>query len=250
MARRKDIELEDDEGEGDKPVASVQRALSLLDAFLPGPPTLSLADLAARTGLYKSTIVRILGTLEQQGYVVRTEGGGFQLGSKPLRLANMFQNAVQPEDVVMPVLRALVEQTRESASYMIRQGDHRITLYRVDSPMAIRDHGSPGDMVPLGKGATSNVFDTFSGKAGKFRNIRLRLVETTTGQNAVGMTGVASPIFASGKGPCIGVIVLTGPEHRLIGPMTKRLERQVRDAARALTERLGGDVSRFDAATD
>lgn len=247
MATRQRAEIEvDDEGDGDKPVASVQRALSLLDAFLQGPPTLSLAELAARTGLYKSTIVRLLGTLEQQGYIVRTENGGFHIGAKPLRLAGMFQNAVQPEDVVLPVLRDLVEKTRESASYMIRQGEYRITLYRVDSPMTIRDHGSRGDMVRLGKGATSNVFEAFERNTPKFREIRQRMVGTTTGSITPGMTGIAAPVFGPSKSLCVGVIVLTGPEHRFGTAVTKGLERQVREAARTLTERLGGDVALFD----
>ena len=240
----------DDDGDGDKIVASVHRALSILDAFLEGPPTLSLADLALRTGLYKSTIARLVLTMEQDGYMVRSADGGFHIGSKPLRLANLFQNAVQPEYLVLPVLKELVDKTRESASFMIRQGQFRITLYRVDSPQTIRDHGAPGDIVPLGKGATSKVFDSFTTEATASVKGPRKIVHTTTGANTPGMTGVAAPVFGAGsRQDCVGVIVLTGPEHRLMGGNIKRAEKCVMYSARTLTERLGGDVSIFDKAT-
>ena len=239
----------DEEGDGDKIVASVQRALSILDAFLEGPPTLSLAGLASRTGLYKSTIARLVLTMEQDGYMVRTTDGGFHIGSKPLRLAKLFQNAVQPDYLVLPVLNDLVDKTKESASFMIRQGQFRITLYRVDSPQTIRDHGAPGDIVALGKGATNHVFDSFTSGATESGEGPRKIVYTTTGENTPGMTGVAAPVFgAKSRHDCVGVIVLTGPEHRLMIGNIERTEKCVMQSARTLTERLGGDVSIFDKA--
>ena len=83
-----DVEVETD---GDRPVASIQRALSVLDAFREGEATLTMAELAERTGLPRNTVARILATLEPQGYIVRERSGEFHIGPKPLRLANRFQ---------------------------------------------------------------------------------------------------------------------------------------------------------------
>ncbi|MDO9217858.1 MAG: helix-turn-helix domain-containing protein, partial [Lacisediminimonas sp.] len=46
-------------------VAAVERALAILNSFRPGDGSLSLHDIAERTGLYKSTILRLIVTLTQ-----------------------------------------------------------------------------------------------------------------------------------------------------------------------------------------
>jgi hypothetical protein len=50
-------------------VAAVDRALSVLGAFQDGDAALSLAELAERTRLYKSTVLRLLASLEHGGWV-------------------------------------------------------------------------------------------------------------------------------------------------------------------------------------
>ena len=42
---------------------NVSRAIAILGAFTASDPSLSLAEIAGRTGLYKSTILRICGSL-------------------------------------------------------------------------------------------------------------------------------------------------------------------------------------------
>ena len=56
-------------------VAAVDRALSLLCAFKEGDLSLSLAELAERTRLYKSTVLRLLASLEHGGWVQRLDDG-------------------------------------------------------------------------------------------------------------------------------------------------------------------------------
>jgi DNA-binding IclR family transcriptional regulator len=237
----------DEKEDGDRPVASIQRALLVLDAFLGGDPTLTLAEIADRTGLPKSTILRVLSTLEQQDYVVRTRSGEFHVGPKPLRLANSFQNAMQPEDLVVPVLRELVEKTGESASYIVRQNHSRVTLYRVDSPQPIRDHGRPGDVVPLDRGSAAQVLLAFSEEPGKFPQVRERLVAVSHGEIHAGMTGLASPVFNSSR-ECQSAIALTGPETRFTPALMPKLQRHLLEAARTLTVRMGGNGRLFDEA--
>ena len=70
----------------DSGVSAVERALSLLDAFNELDYALTLADLARRTGLYKSTILRLAESLQRMGYLKRLADGSFQLGAAPLRL--------------------------------------------------------------------------------------------------------------------------------------------------------------------
>jgi ribose transport system substrate-binding protein len=68
-------------------VESVLRACDLLQAFAAEGELLSLRELAARTGLSKTTAFRLLRTLEERGLVRSAGDRRFQLSIKPLRRA-------------------------------------------------------------------------------------------------------------------------------------------------------------------
>ena len=70
-------------------VAAVDRALSILDALTDDKVT--LAELSKRTDLYKSTVLRLLKSLEKFGYVLRSADGSYRLGSKVLHLGSLYQ---------------------------------------------------------------------------------------------------------------------------------------------------------------
>ena len=61
-------------------VAAVDRAFDILHAFTSARPVLSLAEISRITGLYKSTILRLMGSLEKYGFVWQRSDGNYQLG--------------------------------------------------------------------------------------------------------------------------------------------------------------------------
>jgi DNA-binding IclR family transcriptional regulator len=91
-------------------VATADRVLAVLTAFRRGDRTLSLADLAERTGLVKSTILRLIVSLESHGLIIRLHDGNYQLGAEVLRLGSIFQQSLELESHVMPILQDLVDR--------------------------------------------------------------------------------------------------------------------------------------------
>ena len=69
-----------------KGVPSAERALAVLTAFRQGDGALSLADLAKRTGLVKSTIVRLAASLQHYQLLARLPDGTYRLDAATLRL--------------------------------------------------------------------------------------------------------------------------------------------------------------------
>ena len=57
-------------------VRALERGLAVLRAFSPDHPSLTLAEVARRTGLTRATARRLLITLERLGYVVITAANG------------------------------------------------------------------------------------------------------------------------------------------------------------------------------
>ena len=97
-------------------VATADRVLSILTAFRRGDGALELAELAERTGLVKSTIMRLAISLERYGFLMRQHDGSYRLGAEVLRLGSIFQQSLNLEAHVLPVLQQLVDDTEESAS--------------------------------------------------------------------------------------------------------------------------------------
>jgi len=89
-------------------VAAVDRALTILAAFEGESEAMTLAALARRTGLYKSTLLRLMTSLQQFGYLLQLRDGRYQLGPMPFRLGAVYQRANRLHDRVVPVLRQLV----------------------------------------------------------------------------------------------------------------------------------------------
>lgn len=142
-------------------VEAVERALLVLEAFREGEEALSLAALAGKTGLYKSTILRLAGSLERFGYLRRSEDGRFRLGPSLWRLGSLYRRGFDLGEQVRPELRRLVEATGETASFYVREGEERVCLYRLNSPRAIRHHLDEGARLPLAQGAAGRVLLAF-----------------------------------------------------------------------------------------
>jgi len=89
-------------------VAAVDRALSILAAFEDAPEPMTLAELARRTKMYKSTLLRLMTSLQEFGYLVQFADGRYHLGPTPFRLGAVYQRSNNLHDRVVPLLRQLV----------------------------------------------------------------------------------------------------------------------------------------------
>jgi len=222
--------------------AAVDRALSVLGAFSAEHPTLTLAEIAEHTRLYKSTALRLLASLEHANFVQRFDDGRYALGSALARLYAAYTASFSLEAAVVPEMRSLVARTRESASFHIRQGMQRVCLFRVDSPQPVRDHIRAGDLLPLDRGAGGRVLLAFSGETGKlYDRIRQAKVISMVGDRSEDVAGISAPVFDA-MGKLVGAITLTMPAARF----QQSYEAVVRATAIAMTEELGGSAHCFD----
>jgi hypothetical protein len=170
MPRRPAVTPLADQDAAEGGIATLDRALSLLNAFTAAQPKLTLAELAERTQIYKSTVLRMLASLEHANLVHRQADGRYVLGAGVERLHQVFSASFSLESIVMPALTELVRATQESAAFYVRQGEQRLCLYRVHSPRPVRDHLQPGDLLPLDRGAGGRIILAYSGAKGAMYN--------------------------------------------------------------------------------
>lgn len=230
-------------------VAALERGLAILRAFRNDADTLSLAELAAQTGFYKSTILRLCASLMRTGFLQRLDTGAYRLGPALFELGRIYQRSFHLSDAVTPVLRDLVAETGESASLYIREGGDEICLHRVESPRPVRDAGiAEGDRFPIDHSACSMVLSAFNGAAGSdYAAIRRDLVVVSRQSKRVsGVAAIVAPVFGLGQ-KLIGVLLLSGPESRFTDTSVAALRAAVLRHAARLTRLLGGDALALEA---
>ncbi|MER1968983.1 IclR family transcriptional regulator [Castellaniella sp. GW247-6E4] len=221
-------------------VAAVDRALTILDVFIDGGGSLTLTDISKRSGFYKSTTLRLAESLEKFGYLRRLEDGTYRLGPKPLYLGSLYQKHFRSADLVVPVLRKLVNELQEGASFFVREKDARVCLHRVDAPRSVRDSVHEGDSLPLRVGASGHVMLAFSGEAGaKYDTIRRALYEVSVGERDPEIGAVACPVFSIGQ-ELAGVISVSGPKYRFSDDKVMQIIPILKQHAATLSETLGG----------
>ena len=227
-------------------VAAVERALAILGAFRDGDTSLTLHEIAQRTDLYKSTILRLAGTLERRGCLLRLDDGSYQLGPTLVRWGSLCLASVRIETHVTPVLERLSAETGESATFYTRHGEARMCLARVDCTRSVRDHVRVGDILPLQRGAGGRVLVAFDPANARARAPQSMLIVTVRERDAEG-AGMAAPVFGPG-GSLRGAISLSGPATRFTDAALPKFAKPLLAAAADLTTRLGGDAAALRAA--
>lgn len=221
-------------------VAAVDRALSILDALT--DERVSLADISKRTGLYKSTVLRLIKSLEKAGYVLRTADGAYRLGSKVLSLGALYQRYFRTSDIVPPVLEKLAAELREGASFYICEGDQRVCLHRVESTRAIRDSVHVGDRLSLTVGAAGHVLRAFGGERGaRLDEIRHQMFAASYGERDLETAAIATPVFGPGN-KLMGALSVSGPRYRLEATGEDKIVPVLFKYAKQLSATFGGNI--------
>src|SRR4051794_38805641 len=109
----------DPDGARGRTVASVARALALLDELGAAPDGLGVNELARRIGVNASTASRLLATLEAGRMVERVPGGPYRLGLRLVALADCVLSRLDVRELARPRLRALVAATGETATLSV-----------------------------------------------------------------------------------------------------------------------------------
>lgn len=221
-------------------VAVLDRAFALLGAFSDQDESLSLTELSRRTGLYKSTVLRLLAALEHGGFIRKVPEGQYAIGPEPLRLAAIYQRSFRLGDVIETQLARLSAATGETASFYVRSGPDRIAIHRVEPERAVRAAVAVGQAYSIDEGASGKILRAFTDAAATgLDEIRAQCWAVSYGERDPETASVAAPVFAVSGFQ--GAVTLSGPLERLRLP-ERMVEacRQVLGAAAEATRLLGG----------
>jgi DNA-binding IclR family transcriptional regulator len=229
----------DAKSDGAKGVEAVDRALTLLEAFLNDKPTLSLHELAAQTGFYKSTILRLAASLERFGYVRRREDNRYQLGPTCVRLGSAHEAAFNFRELLQTAIRDLAASSNETASYYIRDGKERVCMLHQSSNRAIRHHVDEGARLPLDRGAAGIVLLAFGGEKGsRFERIRREGHAVSLGERDPDAAAVSVPLFDA-HDRLLGALSVSGLRTRFTPKAVAAVRASLLETAARLEHEFG-----------
>jgi DNA-binding IclR family transcriptional regulator len=221
-------------------VEAVDRAVAILRCFTDDEPRLTLTRIAEATGFYKSTVLRLAASLEQGGLLVRREDKTYALGIEALRLAGVFRRAFRLEEHVRPILRRLVADTGESASFFRREGEMRLCLFREETRHGLREAVCEGDLLPLDRGAAGHVLRRFAAATDAERHSLMdRLPLGSRGERDPDTAALAVPVFGEGRS-IVGALSLSGPITRFGPAQVAGMAPHLRRAGEELSAALDG----------
>lgn len=244
MARKPTSNPQPAEPNSDGGVISVKRALQILEVFQISDQHLSLAEISRRTGLHNTTVLRLARTLAISGYMVQKEEGTWRLGAAAGWLGARYQAGFDINDVVEPTLRQLSIETKESASFYVREGEVRSCISRIEGPQSVRHHVRIGMRLPLNLGAPGKVILAFSGAEGsEYEVIRRRGYHLSMGEREPEVSSVAAPVFGL-NWRLLGSMCISGPTARLSKAKLQAHAKTVMNAANQLSYALAGSASK------
>ena len=246
-------------------VRSVDRAAALLLALGESQGEAGVTELARRLGLHKSTASRLLATLQKRGLVEQDdETGKYRLGLVVIRLAERAERTLDLRGIALPELERLARLTHETTGLGILDGDTMLAVAQVDGPNLIAVGDWTGRATPLHCVASGKVLLSSLAEREVLRIVRRGLVSytertiveleplleelarirrrgyaTAIGEYELGLNAVAAPVHDA-RGNVIAAVDIWGPAFRLTPRRVPELAAQAREAAAAISVRLGG----------
>lgn len=122
-----------------------------------GSDTATIDSISEGTGIPRSTVHRILQTLQAEGVVQRHAKQGYALTPKLLSLGLRGIAERNVLDAAIPVMRELSEMTRETISLNVISGYDRVCIYRIEGTQPITRNVRVGANAPLFVGSAGKV---------------------------------------------------------------------------------------------
>ncbi|UJV46397.1 IclR family transcriptional regulator [Streptomyces sp. AMCC400023] len=140
------------------------RALAILDAFTPGRPELTLAQICRLTGLRHATAHRLVGELTAWGALERLPGGTYVIGLRLWELGTLNPRGLPLRVRAMPVMEDLHAATRQHVQLAVLDGTEALVVERISATGAVPVVSNVGGRLPLHASAVGQVLLAHAGE--------------------------------------------------------------------------------------
>jgi len=245
-------------------VGVLTKVLKILDVLQNSPSGADLRQISREAAINKSTAYRFLAHLERAGYLLRDGAGVYMIGIKLFQLGARVNAQSLLQKTSQPVLRELWKTTGETVNLAVLDGGAVLYIAVLESPHEFRLVSTVGMRRPLYstalgktltaflppeerqallgsisfKASTSHTITTlveFEEELGRVRQLGYAVDNE---EAVLGARCIAAPVLNSNR-ETVAAISVASPSTRLGLDKVPLFAAAVREAARAISERMG-----------
>jgi IclR family transcriptional regulator, KDG regulon repressor len=240
---------------------SVERGLAILEQLAIGERR--LGELAETLGTHKSTVLRILQTMEARGFVRRTEHGAYRLGMRVMELGAAALEELDLSSAAQPGLEKIAAATGETVHLAILDRGHVVYVGKVESIHPVRMYSRVGATAPVHCTGVGKVLlaytpedewpelelerftDNTIVELDRLRRESARIREQGWGvdeqEHQESIRCIAAPVFDD-RGSVVAALSVTALDSRMSRDVLDGYVPQLLEATRMITRALGGDT--------
>lgn len=221
-------------------LSSVANAVKVLKSFTAGHPSWGVTELAAKLGLSKSSVHRILTTLADESLLEQDSKGRYRLSLAMFDLAAAVPTQRGLHEAVLLPMTELRNRTGETVQVGVLDGRQVVYVERLDSPHTLRMFTEMGRRNDAHCTATGKALLAFSSPTARERvmkgwvlprqteytitslpdlrkqlsEIRQRGYAENRHESELGVVSIAAPI-RDGTGNAVAAMSVAGPAERM-----------------------------------
>ena len=244
-------------------IRAVDRAVDVLLCFSTQTPALNMTQISERTGIHKSTVHRMLATLEQRHFVQRdAETGIYRLGVRLIQMAHLSLEGINIHQVALPYMQILADEFRETVDLAVLDQNHVMFLDVIQSPQRVKLSSAPGMRLPAFATASgkailawlpeeeairvrdknninydANKEPTLEGFLEDLQIIRERGFSLDEEELEIGINAVGAPILGIDRKP-VASIAVAGPAFRLDRHLLDRIGGRLVEISKQISEQM------------
>lgn len=264
LRRQEQYQDETESRNGTIGVRAVERAVDILVCL--GNSELNLTEISKEVNLSKSTVYRMLVSLERKNFVAKCSSTGRYLMGRGI-LGLLSGTLSQSQGLVQsasPYMESIWRRTRETITLYIHKGFSRLCIAEIPSPHPLKYTVGIGASVPLHAGAPGKLllaylsaserakilshigFHSLTSKTitdegqllQELKVIRKQGWSTSFGEHIEGVSCLAVPIVNQ-QAKVIASLNILGPNTRLPEELLMGYLGVLREAARGISNHLG-----------
>ncbi|MFK2825533.1 IclR family transcriptional regulator [Bacillus sp. B190/17] len=242
---------------------TVVRSMDILNLFI-DHAQLTFQEIIELSGIPKTSVYRMLTSLEEMGFLEKGTDSKYRLGLLFLNFGHLVSLRLDIRQIALPIMQELHNDVDEAINLIVKQGNEAIYIEKIDTNQKVRLYTAIGRRSPLYAGACSRIIlsflpsmeidhyiesvdlkpfatGTITDKECLYQTIRQAQQDGYTISHSElenHTSAIAAPIFDH-KGDVVAGISIAGIEANYQNENISIFAEKVKRAAQQISERLG-----------
>lgn len=242
---------------------TVVKSMCLLNLFITHAK-LNLNEMVELSGVPKTSVYRMIGSLEDMGFLTKDEEGKYSLGLLFLQFGQLVAERLDIRQIALPIMQNLRDDVGEAVNLIVKDGKESIYIEKLDTNHPVRLYTKIGRRAPLYAGACSRILLAYMSHDEREQYLneielhpiglgtitdreKLRLALELSRKEGYSVShselenytsAVAAPIF-NHMGQMVAGLSVAGPDVRFQDERLPELIKKVKEAANQISEKLG-----------